>query len=323
MKQLFGEISMPEQLEQCGNIQKADLIILLRLLSTRGIGPRTVGHILNDWLTHQWMLTDIAGLSATELKARYRLSFESLRRFESNEREAERLLDELSERSIQVLVRGTTSYPPRLWMARGKDAPPILFASGNLSTFQRPAIGFCGSRKASERGLAITSECARIVALSGINVVSGYAHGVDFAAHRAALAAGGTTTVVLAEGILHFRVKSGIREIVNDSNLLVISEFLPRIPWSARQAMTRNRTVCGLSSAMILIESGEFGGTFECGNAALDQRCPLFVVEYASPPDSATGNALFLQRGARALRRSHSGVANLNEVISAATAPSF
>jgi predicted Rossmann fold nucleotide-binding protein DprA/Smf involved in DNA uptake len=151
-------------------------------------------------------------------------------------------------------------------------------------------------------------------------VVSGYAHGVDLSAHRAALEAGGTTTLVLAEGILHFRIKTDIKGLTSETNLLVVSEFLPRLPWSGRHAMARNHTICGLSNAMILVESGAEGGTFECGKAALEQKRPLFVVEYAQPPQSAEGNAFFLERGASALRRSRAGPANLEAVMAAAAA---
>jgi predicted Rossmann fold nucleotide-binding protein DprA/Smf involved in DNA uptake len=218
-----------------------------------------------------------------------------------------------------VLIRGWPGYPRQLVVSRGANAPPVLFAIGNVQVLERPGVGFCGSRKASLRGLEIAGECARHLALSGFNVVSGYAHGVDLAAHQAALEAGGTTTLVLAEGILHFRIKASLKRLAAEANFLAISELPPRLPWSGRQAMARNHTICGLSTAMILVESGAEGGTFECGKAALEQCCPLFVIDYAQPPDSAEGNAYFLARGAQALRRSRAGEANLEPVIAAAS----
>jgi predicted Rossmann fold nucleotide-binding protein DprA/Smf involved in DNA uptake len=151
-----------------------------------------------------------------------------------------------------------------------------------------------------------------------LNVVSGYAQGVDLAAHRGALSAGGSTTLVLAEGILHFRLKRDIKSIASDSNFVAMLEFPPTLPWSGRNAMVRNHTICGLSNAMILVESGAEGGTFECGKAALDQHCPLFVVDYEKRPDSAAGNAFFLQRGAIPLRRTRAHRANLMPVITEA-----
>src|SRR5271170_6362597 len=105
---------------------------------------------------------------------------------------------------VKILVLGQPGYPSRLASLIPAAAPPLLFVLGNLGLFQRPAVGFCGSRKASDKGLQVAHDCARLLAAEHINVVSGYAHGIDLAAHHAGLEAGGTTTLVLAEGILQF-----------------------------------------------------------------------------------------------------------------------
>jgi len=68
--------------------------------------------------------------------------------------------------------------------------------------------------------------------------------------------------------------------------------------------MQRNQTVCGLSEALVVIEAGTSGGTFEAGKLALRLKMPLFVADYAEPAASAAGNDYFLARGARPLRRS-------------------
>lgn len=230
------------------------------------------------------------------------------------------LWQRLRSESIQTLVLGYPGYPQRLAALLHESAPPILFAKGNTDLFGPPSVGFCGSRKASEKGLQVASECAQLLAKDGINIVSGYAHGVDLAAHKAALEAGGTTTLVLAEGILHFRLKEELRGVVRDgdfSRLLVISEFPPALPWRAHNAMARNRTICGLSNALVVIESGQEGGTFEAGKTALALHEPLFCVEYAKPSPSAAGNPYFLAHGAVSLKRARTGQPNLSKLIEA------
>lgn len=296
-------------------LNNQDFLVVLRLLRSKGAGMRTLARVLRHCLTEGERPASLAELSCQELRSRLGLLEPSARAFLSDADGAREIWNEMEERNVRMLLRGWPDYPEHLGQARGEDAPAVVFATGNLDLLRRGAVGFCGSRKASERGLEITEECARSVAGHGLNVVSGYAHGVDLAAHRGALAAGGTTTLVLAEGILHFRLKRDIKSVVNESNFVAMSEFPPSLPWSGRNAMARNHTICGLSQAMILVESGAEGGTFECGKAALDQHCPLFVVDYAQRPDSAEGNAFFLERGARALRRSRSGRANLQPVI--------
>ncbi len=178
----------------------------------------------------------------------------------------------------------------------------MLFAAGNLAVLERKAVAFCGARDASEDGLRLTDRAARELAARRINVVSGHANGVDLTAHAGALTAGGTTTLVLAEGILRFQAKPGLAELLADDNFVVVSEFSPRLLWSVGNAMQRNATVCGLADVVLVIEAGQTGGTFAAGEKALELRQPLFVVEFAQPPASAAGNAILLGRGARPLR---------------------
>ncbi len=229
---------------------------------------------------------------------------------------ADELLKEFEIEGIKILVKGRDGYPERLLKTLKEEAPLLLFARGNIKLLAEKAVGFCGSRKASEKGLAVAGECAAELARRRINVISGYAHGVDLAAHRAALEAGGVTTFVLAEGILHFRLKSDVKDLITEDNHVVVSEYMPRLPWLARNAMQRNKTICGLSNAVVVIESGLKGGTFEAGKTALSLRRPLFVAEYAQPAESAEGNAYFLRQGARFLRKKN-GAAYLEELFQA------
>ena len=229
--------------------------------------------------------------------------------------------DKLKKRGVEIFVLGQSKYPKRLWQLLDESAPPVLYCLGSSALFNLPAVGFCGSRKASQKGLCVAEDCAQLLAQEQINVVSGYAHGVDLAAHEGALKAGGTTTFVLAEGILNFRLKQQIKIFMNQSdfeNMAVVSEFPPNLPWKAYNAMTRNRTICGLSNALIVIESGLEGGTFEAGKTALEIGEPLFCVDYADPAESASGNPYFLQHGAIRLRRSKSGRPNLSQVAKVA-----
>jgi len=230
------------------------------------------------------------------------------------------LWGKLVSNGISLVVQGTPSYPKRLKSLLGDEAPPLLFVKGDPAVLQSPGVGFCGSRKASEKGLSVARECSRLLANQRLNIVSGYAHGVDLAAHSGALEAGGTTTAVLAEGILHFKIKESLREQFHDNelkNVTVVSEFPPNLPWKAHNAMARNRTICGLSDALVVIESGLEGGTFEAAKSALSFDEPLFCVEYADPAQSAAGNSWLVKHGAVSLRRSRTGLPNLSRVVEA------
>jgi DNA processing protein len=288
---------------------------IVALLLTKGLGPKGVSRIL-DAVAAQDRQIDLSLMSIAEMIQRTGAKPETAEQIPASIKKADELLKDFEDQGIKILVRGRAGYPERLLKTLKEDAPLVLFAKGNMKILLQKAVGFCGSRKASEKGIAVAGECAGALANQHINVISGYAHGVDLAAHRAALQAGGVTTFVLAEGILHFKIKSDVKDLLTEDNHVVVSEYMPRLPWLARNAMQRNKTICGLSNAVVVIESGLKGGTFEAGKAALSLRRPLFVAEYAQPAESAEGNAYFLQQGARFLRKKN-GAAYLDELFQA------
>ncbi len=288
---------------------------ILALLLTKGLGPKGVSRIMNLDFFYSSQV-DLSLISPAEMILHMNIKPDIADQIPASIDKADGLLKEFEIQEIKILVKGRAGYPERLLRTLKEEAPLLLFAGGNIKLLERKAVGFCGSRKASEKGLAVAGECATELAKRQINVISGYAHGVDLATHRAALEAGGVTTFVLAEGILHFKLKSDVKDLITEGNHVVVSEYMPRLPWLARNAMQRNRTICGLSNAVVVIESGLKGGTFEAGKAALALRRPLFVAEYAQPAETAEGNAYFLKQGARFLRKKN-GAAYLEELFQA------
>lgn len=264
------------------------------------------------------MPDEILDLDEVTLRAKFGLKSETVSAIRHPTSRTLSLWDSLVENDITIRVIGFDGYPARLLTVLRNTAPPILYLVGNEKLFESHSVGFCGSRKASDKGIEVAESCGEILAQQSINIVSGYAAGVDTATHIGALRAGGSTIVVLPDGILHFRLKEQISELLAGSDLskiLVVSEFPPGIPWKAHNAMTRNRTIVGFSDAMVVIESGLEGGTFEAGNTALSLGVPLFCIEYAAPPSSAPGNAYFLSHGAVAIRRSSDGLPNVSKIL--------
>jgi DNA protecting protein DprA len=228
---------------------------------------------------------------------------------------AELLLEQLEQQNIGILWLADKLYPSRLKLVLGKETPSVLFYRGNLELLNRHAVGFCGSRKVSETGIYITEKCVTQLVSHEITIVSGYAHGVDITAHHWALRNNGATIIVLAEGILHFREKQEVKELFNPKNHLIVSQFRPAMTWYAHNAMRRNSTIIAISDAMVLIESGLRGGTYAAGKECLHRHRPLFVVDYAMPSNSATGNSEFIKNGAVPIRGKQ-GIPNLKQLIS-------
>ncbi|MBV9208559.1 MAG: DNA-processing protein DprA [Actinobacteria bacterium] len=200
----------------------------------------------------------------------------------------------LTARGVNAVLLGSPEYPHLLSLAR--QAPPFLFYTGSSDLMASRGIGMCGSRNASSEGLRAAAACSEVAAQQRLTVISGYARGVDTVAHVSALSSGGTTIIVLPEGIDHFRVKRGpVSDEWDPKRVLVVSQFPPGKPWSAAGAMARNGVIIGLSLALVVVEAGEKGGTRAAGTKALQQNKPVLTLEFTENPP---GNAELIRLGA-------------------------
>lgn len=212
----------------------------------------------------------------------------------------------LNDLKIQFTTRKSINYPKRIIKFRGKEAPYLLYYKGNLDILKRKSIAFSGSRKASKSSLEKTYKIAKALSDAGYNIVSGFAKGVDTAAHLGALEGRGTTTVVLSNGILKFEdsnLKEKIKEqknIVNDK-MLVISEYPMNMPWFAHNAMNRNWTIASLADKVFIIESEMDGGTFAMGELCLKKKKPLYVQSFNEKEKLPKGNSYLLKSGGKSL----------------------
>jgi len=291
---------------------------LMTLLDAPGVGPSRVREVLKRWQLIQGGASLLDGGLLRET-----LTASQVAALPKSRERVKRDWDELLKRSVQALSILDPAYPEGLKRTLADEAPVLLLCLGNLELFEKKSVGFCGSREATEKGLAAAWDSADLLSREGVNIVSGFAAGVDMNAHRAALKTGGTTTVVLAEGILRFRVKKDVREEWDDRRTLVVSEFGPNLPWTVSHAMRRNRTICGLSQTMILIEARASGGSIEAGRDCLKLGLPLFAAVYDGMPEAATGNEELLRQGAHRLMKSRStNRPNIQPVLQAIGAPS-
>lgn len=222
--------------------------------------------------------------------------------------------DAMASKDIYPIFWGDEGYPDQL--GELASSSPILFCWGDRNIFQLPGIGMCGARNVTDLGLKAASLCAEEAQASGLTVVSGYAKGVDTETHLAALRNGGKTIIVLPEGFDHFRIKRDFpRELFRAENVLVISQFAPRQPWSASGAMTRNRLIYGLGLALVVIEAGEKGGTLAAGEGAIQHGRPVLVLDFDS--STPTGNRILVERGGVPVpnrARLHEAMAKLKKV---------
>jgi DNA processing protein len=168
-------------------------------------------------------------------------------------------------------------YPVRL---RGiHQAPPSLFARGTLIA-DDSAVSVVGSRKASDRGLAIATDIARGLVSRGVTVVAGLALGIDTAAHRAALAVGGRTVAIIGTGInnVYPAENRNLHEEIAARGLL-LSQFWPDAPPQRQNFLMRNATMSGYGLATVVVEAGEHSGARAQARMAVEHGRPVILTD--------------------------------------------
>ena len=196
--------------------------------------------------------------------------------------------------SIAAIVWSASAYPVALTTIA--DPPPVLWTRGCAAALAAPAVAIVGSRAASPYALSVAEQLAGDLAACGLVIVSGLARGVDSAAHRGALAAGGTTVAVLGSGVdVVYPPEHGQLAKEIDLHGAVISELVPGTEPQPRFFPRRNRIISGLSRAVVVIEAGEKSGSLITARCALDQGRDVLAV----PGNVLSGR----NRGAHALLR--------------------
>ena len=224
--------------------------------------------------------------------------------------------------NLREIAPSDARYPSSVSVLFAAKQSPTLYCAGNLALLGQIGVGVCGSRKSSEKGIETVKDLAGQIAKGGGSVVSGNAVGIDVAAHRAALEAGGNTILVLPEGIRHFRVRKDLRDVWDWNRALVVSQFEPEAPWSVYRAMDRNRLIIALSGAMIVVEAGESGGTVNAGLSTLKAGKPLYVAVYENMTEQAPGNERLLKLGGKRVFKGRlSGRAKMAEIFTDISSP--
>jgi DNA protecting protein DprA len=289
-----------------------------QLLEIPGIGPKRSNAILKGLTEMGRTLDDLLRMPPAEIAGCFKVPHkvaEAIAKLPQLPTLDPAIRAALEAKGILTIHKHDVAYPKDLKRVLGEKAPAVIYAWGNLKLLNKRAVGFCGSRNATEKGIQVARDAAEQVADFKWVVVSGHARGVDTATHKAALENKAGTIIVAAEGLLNFKLRSELKQIAEPDTVLILSEFAPKAQWSVANAMTRNRTILALSDAMILVEARTEGGTFEAGKAALKLKIPLFVADYSEPGESAAGNEYFIKQGAVALRKSEeTGKASLKHL---------
>ncbi|MEM6330593.1 MAG: DNA-processing protein DprA [Planctomycetota bacterium] len=271
------------------------LIDEVRLAMVSGVGPRLRANLLAAFGTPG----AVFAASAADLGRTPGIGPKLVAKIQaSSERDAEGELAAASAAGIGVLIESDDRYPRSLREVH--DPPGVLFAKGDLLRQDDLAVAIVGSRHATRYGLKQAERLAAGLARAGLTVVSGLARGIDGAAHRGALSAGGRTIAVLGGGLLKLYPPEHTQlaaEVAGSGCLL--SEAPPRMPPMSGAFPQRNRIISGLSLGTIVVEAAERSGALITTKHAAEQGREVFAVP--GPIDSrlSAGCNRLIQDGAK------------------------
>lgn len=159
------------------------------------------------------------------------------------------------------------------------DPPPFLYIKGEISPRDQLAVAMVGSRAATAYGLRVAFAMARDLAVRGVTIVSGMARGIDSAAHRGALSAGGRTIAVLGCGInvIYPPENRELHEQIS-RNGAVLTEFPLDTQPEAPHFPARNRIISGLSIGVVIAEAAPRSGSLITARYALEQGREVFAI---------------------------------------------
>ncbi len=192
-------------------------------------------------------------------------------------------------------------YPPLLRAIH--DPPPLLYVRGDPRILLGPHLAVVGSRRASPAGLQIAQNLSGQLATAGLQVCSGLALGIDGAAHRGALFAGGKSVAVMATGIdrVYPRRHRALADQLEHAGCLV-TEFPPGMPPLRQNFPRRNRIISGLSLGVLVIEAALPSGSLITAGTALEQGREVFALPWSMLHDGGKGCLQLIRDGAKMVR---------------------
>ncbi|MGB2832539.1 MAG: DNA-processing protein DprA [Methylotenera sp.] len=266
----------------------------ISLSSIDGIGSQTFCHLLKAF-------GDPANIYAASFKQLTEVVSEKIAIEITQGLDEEALsasLQWLSQTNNHLVTLDDEHYPKALLEI--SDPPPFLYAKGNLALLNQPSIAIVGSRNASVQGEKNAEAFAEGLCGYGLCIVSGLALGIDGAAHRGALKAGGSTIAVVGTGldiVYPAKHRDLAHQIVEHG--LIISEFALGTPSKAQNFPKRNRIISGLSLGCLVVEANLQSGSQITARLAGEQGREVFAIPGSIHSPMSKGCHQLIKQGAK------------------------
>jgi DNA processing protein len=279
----------------------------LALTLVPGLGTRTSGKLLERFRTPQ----AIFRASRTELEAAgvsgaVAQSIASGCTFEDAAAQQQKMKDS----GAVLIALSDPRYPPAL--REIYDPPVLLFARGRVELLQSIMLGVVGTRRPTPYGLAAAERLSADLAHAGMTIVSGMARGIDSAAHKGVLAAGGDTIAVFGCGV-DIIYPSENRKLAGElaAKGLVLSEFPMGTTAFPQNFPIRNRIISGMSVGVLVVEGAQYSGSAITAKLAMDQGREVFAVPGNITSKLSWGPNLLIKQGAKLVQDWNDVIAEL------------
>ena len=268
----------------------------MALMLTPGMGPTRIWKAMNRLGAAERLfeasLTELEGLGMPAAAAQFV--------FEGKARTvAEDEIKRTVEAGASVLTPEDAEYPERL--REIYDPPAVLWIRGDATLLARPGIAVVGTRQPSPYGAGMAELLSRDLANRRLVILSGMARGVDTAAHKGAIEAGGKTVAVWGTGIdvIYPKENKKLAESIVATGGAIVSEY-PLGTFPAPQNFPiRNRILSGMSVGVLVIEAAEYSGTRITARCAMEQNRDVYAVPGNVTNKNAWGPNTLIKQGAK------------------------
>jgi DNA processing protein len=204
----------------------------------------------------------------------------------------------MNQYEAELITMNDPLYPTHL--AEIYDPPLILFARGRLLETDERSVAIVGTRGATPYGIRMAEKFGRELAARGITVVSGMALGVDSAAHRGALEAGGRTVAVLGCGVdtVYPPRNADLMDAIARQGC-VLSQFPMGVKPSKGHFPHRNRIISGMTMGTLVVQAPLRSGALITAHQALEQGREVFAIPGEVGQRNSEGPHALIREGAK------------------------
>ena len=197
-----------------------------------------------------------------------------------------------------IVTLADADYPQLLLQIA--DPPTLLYVRGRLELLNRAALAIVGSRHPTPQGVLNAERFAAALSGSGLVIASGLALGIDAAAHRGALAAGGDTIAFVGTGIDRIYPARN-RELALEigAHGTIVSELPIGTPVSAANFPRRNRLISGIARGVLVVEAALGSGSLISARLAAEQGREVFAIPGSIHSPQARGCHQLIKQGAK------------------------